>query len=146
MPALCMHRHAWPLVSLRHLAGLHWDAQGVRLRPAFPRQLGEYSLRMGDLASIVFDGNSKFTGHYTPTIPSTFRLSVDLSLVVDAEHLNASVVVVEVWADGCDHTRVQRLGVVAASTASEVVAETFTFSVSLAILGEPLPRSAIQDE
>ena len=31
-PAFCMHRHAWPLFSLRQLTGLHFTADGILVR------------------------------------------------------------------------------------------------------------------
>ena len=43
-PALCTHRHAWPLLSLTHgLLGLEFTASGLRLRPALPQSLGPFA-------------------------------------------------------------------------------------------------------
>ena len=96
MPALCMHRHAWPLVSLRHLAGIHYEADGLRIRPAFPPRLGAYSLDTG-LASVEYDGEGTFVCTYRPSVAGRCRVTVDLSLVATGA---AAVARVEVEADG----------------------------------------------
>ena len=64
MPVLCMHRHAWPLVSLCHFVGVHYDASGIRIRPAFPPRLGSYSYATG-LVEMAYDANhSRFVCTY----------------------------------------------------------------------------------
>ena len=67
-PALCMHRHAWPVHTLRQLLGVHYTAGGLEIRPALPSRLGafEWSTR---LSSLRWDGNRTWTGHYAPHWP-----------------------------------------------------------------------------
>ena len=36
-PALCTHRHAWPLVSFAFLAGLRFTSDGLEVMPSLPR-------------------------------------------------------------------------------------------------------------
>ena len=79
-PALCMHRHAWPLVSLRHLVGLHWDRHGLRVRPGLPQRLGRFEWSTG-LASIAWDGVAVYSGTYTVGRAGKYRVLADLGLV-----------------------------------------------------------------
>ena len=65
-PALCTHSHAWPLVSFPFLAGLRFTPSGLDVVPALPLSLGAYAYR-SPLASIAFDGDRRFTGHYAPS-------------------------------------------------------------------------------
>lgn len=86
-PALCMHRHAWPLVSLRTLVGVHYDAHGLVLRPGFPTRLGAYSYRVSEMISLSWDGADRFVGHYTPHTAGRWMLVVDMSRVTPIDTL-----------------------------------------------------------
>lgn len=79
-PGLCTHRHAWPLVTARHLAGVTYTADGVRIRPGLPTALGAYSWST-PLASVAWDGNATWTGHYNPGVAGRWTVDVDLSLL-----------------------------------------------------------------
>ena len=95
-PALCVHRHAWPLFSLRHLAGIHYTADGILLRPGgVPARLGSYSWST-PLSAIAWDEDRlEWSGHYscaqTPptaaaraaTTSCNVAVQVDLSLVIE---------------------------------------------------------------
>jgi hypothetical protein len=76
-PAFCMHRHAWPLYTFRQLAGLQFTAQGLLVRPSLPLELGAYGWS-SSLASIRWDGNRTWTGHYAPRVAGNWTVVVDL--------------------------------------------------------------------
>jgi hypothetical protein len=76
-PAFCIHRHAWPLVSLRYLVGVVPDAEGVLFRPAIPSAQGPYHYAT-TTASVTWDGVAVWSGSYTPSTPGPWRLVVDL--------------------------------------------------------------------
>ena len=80
-PALCTHRHAWPLVSFPFLAGLRFTATGLDMTPSLDPQLGAYSYQ-SDLASIYYDGNKRYHGHYQPMTSGHWVIRFDLSAVV----------------------------------------------------------------
>ena len=67
-PAFCIHQHAWPLVTSRHLAGIHYTAEGLLIKPGFPKRLGKFAWSSPHV-SIKWDGNSTFEGHYAITPP-----------------------------------------------------------------------------
>merc|ERR1712183_596525 len=84
-PALCMHRHAWPQVSLVQLAGLHFESFGLAIRPAIPPRLGAYNVSTG-VASVAFNGNGLWSGRFSPPGArhgEELRIEVDLSRVSD---------------------------------------------------------------
>lgn len=86
-PALCMHRHAWPQVSLMQLAGLQFTGTGVHVRPAIPRRLGAFNLTTF-IASIAWDGNRTWSGRYRPVNAGnseSVTIEVDLSRVLEAD-------------------------------------------------------------
>ena len=80
-PGLCTHRHAWPLVTARHLAGVTYTPTGVHIRPGLPVGLGQYKWAT-PLASLAWDGNRTWSGHYKPSVSGQWEVSVDMSLVV----------------------------------------------------------------
>ena len=88
-PALCMHRHAWPVYTLRRLLGLQYSASGIEIRPTLPPRLGAFQWST-QLSSLRWDGNRTWAGHYAPTVGSTGRtllLQVDMRHVVPARTL-----------------------------------------------------------
>ena len=82
-PGLCMHRHAWPLLALRQLAGLHFTAEGLLIRPAIPAELGPFRYSTS-LASLSFDGVGTWTGHYTPATVGEWTVRADMRNVLPA--------------------------------------------------------------
>jgi hypothetical protein len=83
-PALCTHRHAWPLVSFPYLAGLRFTLDGLDVRPALPPHLGAYSYEAA-LASIAYDGVSTYSGVYrTSGARRRWRLRFSLASVANA--------------------------------------------------------------
>ena len=76
-PAFCMHRHAWPLLTFRQMAGLSFTATGLIVRPALPRSLGSYGWT-SSLASVAWDGNNTWSGHYMPSTAGSWTLLVDM--------------------------------------------------------------------
>ena len=81
-PALCMHRHAWPLVTLRHLVGLQYGVDGLLVRPALPTAVGAYAWSSA-LSSLAWDGNHTWSGAYRPATRTRVGLAVDMNLVVE---------------------------------------------------------------
>lgn len=79
-PGLCTHRHAWPLVSARHLAGVLYTPTGIHIRPGLPVELGRYEWST-PLASLTWDGQGVWHGTYTPSVIGRWTVSVDTSLV-----------------------------------------------------------------
>ena len=82
-PALCTHRHAWPLVSFARLAGIVPDAHGLRVRPALPPPLGAYSYS-SHLAAARWDGMYVWSGFYKPVVAARWQVEFDFSLVLPA--------------------------------------------------------------
>ena len=81
-PALCMHRHAWPLVSLRHFAGIHFTADGLLIRPGLPSHLGAFDYNTA-LASVAWDGKETWKGRFALEHGRrSLRLVLDLSLAI----------------------------------------------------------------
>ena len=72
-PALCMHRHGYPLVSLPALLGFSFSRAGMTFSPAIPRRLGKYHYRTSML-EVAFDGDKKWTGLYKPLSPGRIDL------------------------------------------------------------------------
>tara|TARA_B110000208_G_scaffold46860_1_gene62157 strand:- start:269 stop:3316 length:3048 start_codon:yes stop_codon:yes gene_type:complete len=81
-PALCTHRHAWPLVTFPFLAGLRFTPDGLDVKPALPPRLGAYSYE-SPLASIAFDGAGNYSGTYSGA-GRLVRLRFDLASVAKA--------------------------------------------------------------
>ena len=99
-PGLCTHRHAWPLVTARHLAGMTYTAEGVQVRPALPAALGAYSWST-PLASVAWDGNATWTGYYRPGVAGPWMVVADLSLVIlDGDGAGARSIVLAVRSVG----------------------------------------------
>ena len=83
-PALCTHRHAWPLVTFPFLAGLRFNAEGLDIVPSLPQRLGAYSYG-SPLAAIAYDGRRRYSGVYrTSGRPGRWRVRFDLSAVASA--------------------------------------------------------------
>lgn len=81
-PALCTHRHAWPLYSFGWaLAGLQPTAAGIRFRPSLPPALGAWAYET-PLMAARWDGAGLWTGHYAPAAAGEWVLEVDVSLVL----------------------------------------------------------------
>lgn len=91
-PALCMHRHAWPLYTFRQMAGLQFTAEGLVVRPALPPELGTYEWS-SSLASIRWDGDRTWTGHYAPSAAGSWKVVVDMRHTV----FKGTVLAVSVW-------------------------------------------------
>ena len=82
-PALCTHRHAWPLVSFAILVGLRPTTTGISLSPSLPPRLGPYEYDT-PLAGARWDGRSKWSGHYAPLATGAWQLRVDVAPLVAA--------------------------------------------------------------
>lgn len=83
-PALCTHRHAWPLVTFPFLAGLRFTPDGLNVIPALPPRLGSYSYE-APLASIAFDGARTYNGAYRVSGDGRLRrVRFDLANVANA--------------------------------------------------------------
>ena len=83
-PALCTHRHAWPLVTFPFLAGLRFNVEGLDIVPSLPQRLGAYSYG-SPLAAIAYDGRRRYSGVYrTSGRPGRWRVRFDLSAVASA--------------------------------------------------------------
>lgn len=83
-PALCTHRHAWPVHTLRQLLGLRYTASGIEIRPMLPPRLGAFKWSTA-LSSLRWDGNWTWTGHYAPTVnlaSQTLLIQVDMRHVL----------------------------------------------------------------
>jgi hypothetical protein len=83
-PVLCMHRHAWPLVSIQQLMGVQFSTTGVVVKPSLPASLGSYSFA-SPIASIEYVassevGHSFYHGNYTAMSSDHWDVSIDLSL------------------------------------------------------------------
>ena len=91
-PALCMHRHAWPLVTLVEFVGLRFTVDGLLVKPALPRRLGAYAWR-SPVASITYHpSNHTIVGHYAPLQAGRWRVAVDVQhLYPDAQHVTLRV-------------------------------------------------------
>jgi len=123
-PALCTHRHAWPLVSFPRLAGLEPTPNGVRFRPALPRHLGAYSYAAGGHAA-SWDGATQWRGSYEARVPGAWRVEVDLSLVLPRGTAVAASVVAVGGEDASGAVRpVERSGVVGAQMVLRAPAPT----------------------
>ena len=89
-PALCMHRHAWPVHTLRQLLGVHYTSDGLEIRPALPPRLGAFEWAT-QLSSLRWDGNRSWAGHYAPAVQGTdgsvLTLRVDMRHVLPARTL-----------------------------------------------------------
>jgi hypothetical protein len=89
-PALCMHRHAWPVHTLRQLLGVHYTPDGLEIRPALPPRLGAFEWAT-QLSSLRWDGDRSWSGHYAPAAQGTggsvLTLRVDMRHVLPARTL-----------------------------------------------------------
>ena len=74
-------------MSFPYLAGLRFTPDGLDVVPSLPKELGAYSF-VSPLASIVYDGAKRFSGHWAPHIdPSAepvLQVRFDLSAVVES--------------------------------------------------------------
>lgn len=98
-PAFCVHRHAWPLVSVRHLAGIIYTPSGVIIRPGIPAELGPYTY-FTTVASIAWDGVSVWSGHYSPKASAQLSLAVDLGATEQGKGLSVEVLRADTTCDG----------------------------------------------
>ena len=81
-PALCTHRHAWPLYSFSTaFMGLQPTAGGVRFRPGLPPALGHWEFST-PLMGASWDGVRTWNGHYAPNASGAWLVEIDLSLVM----------------------------------------------------------------
>mmetsp|Transcript_8216 Transcript_8216/g.15678 ORF Transcript_8216/g.15678 Transcript_8216/m.15678 type:complete len:1239 (-) Transcript_8216:96-3812(-) len=83
-PALCMHRHGYPLVSLPALLGFSFSRAGMTFSPAIPRRLGKYHYRTSML-EVAFDGDKKWTVLYKPLSPGRIDLHFDMGKAHESE-------------------------------------------------------------
>ena len=88
-PALCTHRHAYPLVSLPALLGITVTAVGLRVRPTEVAALADFdyrtrlvSLRRDDATADGWDAADpslrRWSGSYAPLSAGFWEVSVDL--------------------------------------------------------------------
>lgn len=81
MPVLCTHPHSWPVYSAARLAGLTFDKAGMRVHPALPLALGDYSWT-STLASVRRNQTGElewqFSGHWAPLRRERCSLQLDL--------------------------------------------------------------------
>lgn len=75
-PALCMHRHSWPLFSLQYLVGFEFTHDGLIIRPSLPSKIGRFHYRT-HLCSLEWDGIDKWWGHYSPSVAASYKITFD---------------------------------------------------------------------
>ena len=80
---------------MQHFAGVQPTRDGLLIRPALPTELGAYSWSTG-LSELAWDGDSIWTGTYSPMAPGTYNLTADLGLVAPV----STCVTIEVRAEG----------------------------------------------
>ena len=99
-PAFCTHRHAWPLVTIRYLAGIVFDARGLVFRPAIPSAQGPYSYQTS-MASVSWNCDDMvWTGAYAPTTAGPWQLVVDLGAHDLGRNASFSVTRTDTCVDG----------------------------------------------
>ena len=73
-------------MSFPYLAGLRFTPNGLDVVPSLPNELGAYSY-VSPLASIVYDGAKRFSGHWAPRVRSStapvLRVQFDLSAIAE---------------------------------------------------------------
>ena len=79
-PALCMHRHAWPIVAAAALAGLHFDERGLVLRPMLPLRLGATNYTATTAALRWDPGSRTYSGYYEPAARARAKFGIATEL------------------------------------------------------------------
>ena len=117
-PALCTHRHAWPLHSFATaIAGLQPTVDGLRFRPSLPRSLGSWEFHT-PLMGASWDGIGTWQGHYAPAASGTWHVVIDLSLVLAnaSEWIDATLTASGATEATKEHARCVRVGPCNAAT------------------------------
>ena len=122
-----MHRHAWPLVSLRHFAGIHFTADGLLIRPGLPSHLGAFDYNTA-LVSVAWDGKETWKGRFALEHGRrSLRLVLDLSLALgDAGSSTISLERTDTHADSTTQERWQGVTRADGAVAAHLVADAAT--------------------